>query len=264
MPQCCHSGCHEESGLTQEWVGEGELPRERTQSEVAEALRCQNDWRFGLLQCSHSLGARQVRGQDRDDEGHAWELQSVFPSTKGNCSENTGVLQQTVDKGEEATTSPEGLSNPKAKHWSERRWTRRNATMPQRQIYRSRRKRCKCNAMDSRAMGLAAPWYHKGRIFVESSIPCSRGGRTLVVKGAEEMENAETNSKYQDKAEGHRPRNFIRPTSTGFLSPKKMGETEYPSSLIYFAEELCTSLKTLQRNLIKDELSNPHKGDQYY
>ncbi|RRT54038.1 hypothetical protein B296_00046593, partial [Ensete ventricosum] len=37
------------------------------------------------------------------------------------------------------------------------------------------------------------------------------GGRTLVVKGAEEVENAKANSKYQDKAEGQRPRNFIRP-----------------------------------------------------
>ncbi|RWW77569.1 hypothetical protein BHE74_00014267, partial [Ensete ventricosum] len=27
-------------GVTREWVGEGELPKERTQSEVAEALRC--------------------------------------------------------------------------------------------------------------------------------------------------------------------------------------------------------------------------------
>ncbi|RWW26486.1 hypothetical protein GW17_00009131 [Ensete ventricosum] len=28
------------SWVTREWVGEGELPKERTQSEVAEALRC--------------------------------------------------------------------------------------------------------------------------------------------------------------------------------------------------------------------------------
>ncbi|RZS18869.1 hypothetical protein BHM03_00051200 [Ensete ventricosum] len=31
-----------------------------------------------------------------------------------------------------------------------------------------------------------------------------------------------------------------------------MGETKYPSSLIYLVGELCTSLKTLRRNLIKD------------
>ncbi|RZS14842.1 hypothetical protein BHM03_00046591 [Ensete ventricosum] len=37
---------------------------------------------------------------------------------------------------------------------------------------------------------------------VESSIPCSHGGRALVVKGAEEVENAKANSKYQDRAEG--------------------------------------------------------------
>ncbi|RWW09546.1 hypothetical protein GW17_00026964 [Ensete ventricosum] len=50
------------------------------------------------------------------------------------------------------------------------------------------------------AMGLAAPWYRRGVTFVESSIPCSHGRRALVVKGVEEMENAELNSKYQDKA----------------------------------------------------------------
>ncbi|RWW83738.1 hypothetical protein BHE74_00007743 [Ensete ventricosum] len=33
-------------------------------------------------------------------------------------------------------------------------------------------------------------------------IPCSRGGRALVVKGAKEMDNTEANSKYQDKTEG--------------------------------------------------------------
>ncbi|RWW58729.1 hypothetical protein BHE74_00034370 [Ensete ventricosum] len=31
----------------------------------------------------------------------------------------------------------------------------------------------------------------------------------LVVKGINELENAEVNSKYHDKAEGQRPRNFI-------------------------------------------------------
>ncbi|RRT60198.1 hypothetical protein B296_00008448 [Ensete ventricosum] len=48
----------------------------------------------------------------------------------------------------------------------------------------------------------------RGRTIVELSIPCSHG--VLVVKGAKEVENAEANSKYQDKAEGRRPRNFIR------------------------------------------------------
>ncbi|RRT76250.1 hypothetical protein B296_00013751 [Ensete ventricosum] len=145
-------------GVTQEWVDEGELPRERTKNRrwrkpydvLAEATRGevimkvlvisravyhrgrsqiastseshggdliiqiydQSDWRVGLLQCSHSLkGARQVRGQG-----------------------------QVVERGEEATTSPVGLSYPKAKRWLERRWTRRSTTVPQRQIYRSRRK----------------------------------------------------------------------------------------------------------------------------
>ncbi|RZS09715.1 hypothetical protein BHM03_00040819 [Ensete ventricosum] len=44
----------------------------------------------------------------------------------------------------------------------------------------------------------------KAETSVESPIPCSHGGTTLVVKGAEEVKNAKANSKYQDKAEGQR------------------------------------------------------------
>ncbi|RWW89697.1 hypothetical protein BHE74_00001268 [Ensete ventricosum] len=61
--------------------------------------------------------------------------------------------------------------------------------------------KAECKSTDIRAMGLAAPWYRRGGTFVESSIPCSHGGRALVVKGAEEVENAKANSKYQDRAE---------------------------------------------------------------
>ncbi|RWW50847.1 hypothetical protein BHE74_00042859 [Ensete ventricosum] len=50
-------------------------------------------------------------------------------------------------------------------------------------------------------MGLTAPWYRRCGTSVESSIPCSHGGRALVAKGAEEVENAKTNSKYQDRAD---------------------------------------------------------------
>ncbi|RZR94786.1 hypothetical protein BHM03_00023535 [Ensete ventricosum] len=58
---------------------------------------------------------------------------------------------------------------------------------------------CRGKATDSRAMGLASPWYHRGGTFMESLIPCSHRGRALVIKGAEEVENAKANSKYQDK-----------------------------------------------------------------
>ncbi|RRT37116.1 hypothetical protein B296_00015167 [Ensete ventricosum] len=75
-----------------------------------------------------------------------------------------------------------------------------------------------CKTTDSRAMGLVVPWYPKGGTSVESSIPYSHGGRVLVVKEAEEVVNTEANSKYQDKAEGQRPRNFIRPMLMGFSS----------------------------------------------
>ncbi|RZS02570.1 hypothetical protein BHM03_00032641 [Ensete ventricosum] len=58
----------------------------------------QSCWRVELLQCSYSLKvARQVRGQSR-----------------------------VVERGEEATMSPLGLSYPKAKRQLERRWTQRS------------------------------------------------------------------------------------------------------------------------------------------
>ncbi|RWW65813.1 hypothetical protein BHE74_00026865 [Ensete ventricosum] len=111
-----------------------------------------------------------------------------------------------------------GSATQKAKRRLERRWTRRSATVSQRRIYRLRRKGRKCKATDSRVLGLIAPWYRRGGTSVESSIPCSHGGRALVVKGAEEVENAKANSKYQDRAKGKRPRNFIRSVSMDFSS----------------------------------------------
>ncbi|RWW19371.1 hypothetical protein GW17_00016569 [Ensete ventricosum] len=54
----------------------------------------------------------------------------------------------------------------------------------------------KCEATDSSAMSLATPWYRRGETSMESSIPCSHGGRALFVKGANEVENAKANSKY--------------------------------------------------------------------
>ncbi|RWW20042.1 hypothetical protein GW17_00015867 [Ensete ventricosum] len=112
-------------GVTREWVGEGELRKERMQSEVAEALRCM----IGVTEELDCFSANiRLREPDKSE-----------------------------DKAE-------------------------------------------------------------GRTSVEPSIPCSHGGRVLVVKWAKKVENAEANSKYQDKAEGQRPRNFIRPVSTGFLS----------------------------------------------
>ncbi|RRT47789.1 hypothetical protein B296_00039272 [Ensete ventricosum] len=61
------------------------------------------------------------------------------------------------------------------------------------------RKGHRCKVTDSRAMGSTALWYRRGGTFIESLIPCSHGGRALVMKGAKEVENAEANSKYQEK-----------------------------------------------------------------
>ncbi|RWW22604.1 hypothetical protein BHE74_00002117 [Ensete ventricosum] len=63
------------------------------------------------------------------------------------------------------------------------------------------RKGYRCEAIDSRVMSLVVPWYRKGGTSVELSIPCSYRGRALVVKRVKEVENAEANSKYKDRAE---------------------------------------------------------------
>ncbi|RWW51863.1 hypothetical protein BHE74_00041753 [Ensete ventricosum] len=79
-----------------------------------------------------------------------------------------------------------------------------------------KKKGCRCEAMENSIMGMVAPWYHRGGTSVESLIPCSHRGRALVVKRTEEVENTKANFKYQDKADGQKPGNFVRPVSIGF------------------------------------------------
>ncbi|RWW53944.1 hypothetical protein BHE74_00039514 [Ensete ventricosum] len=191
-------------GVTRERVGEGEMPGSEQKSEMAEALRYMVRV-TGELDCFSAHIRLREPGKSEDKAELA-----------NNCLENIEVLKQVVERGEEATTNPEGLSYSKAECQLKRRWTRKSVIVPQRRTHRLRRKGCRCKATDSRAMGSTAPWYRKGGTSVESSIPCSHGGRALVVKGVEEVENTEANSKYQDKAEGQRPMNFIRPVSTRF------------------------------------------------
>ncbi|RWW66445.1 hypothetical protein BHE74_00026178 [Ensete ventricosum] len=120
------------------------------------------------------------------------------PGSRQWCTNSSEV----VKRGEEATTSPEGLSYPKAiasvrmEMDSGECHSTAEADLPM------ARKGRRYEATDSRAMGLAVPWYHKGGTSVEVSICCSHGGRGLVAKGAKEVENTEANSKYQDRAEG--------------------------------------------------------------
>ncbi|RRT40305.1 hypothetical protein B296_00047011 [Ensete ventricosum] len=129
-------------GVTREWVSEGELPKERTQSEVAEALRC--------------VG-----------RGHTWRDRIIGAARELDCF-SAHICLREPGKSEDKT---------------------------------------------------------EGRTSMESSIPCSHGGRALVMKRAEEVENAEANYKYQDTAKGQRPKNFIRPVSTGFSSREpKVGD----------------------------------------
>ncbi|RZR82135.1 hypothetical protein BHM03_00008488 [Ensete ventricosum] len=154
-------------GVTQEWVDEGEMPRERTKNRrwwrpydvLAEATRGEVVVRRRVFVCASELAL---------DESLSHQ--------------HMGVVYHRGSSQITSTSESHGGDLI---------------------ILR-------CKALDSRAMGLAAPWYCRGETSVESSISCSQGGRALVVKGAEEVENAKANSKYQDSAEGQRPRNFIR------------------------------------------------------
>ncbi|RRT34089.1 hypothetical protein B296_00044484 [Ensete ventricosum] len=105
-----------------------------------------------------------------------------------------------------------------------------------RRIYRSRRKGCKCKTTDSRVMGLAAPWYRGGEASVESSIPCSHGGRALVVRGAEEV-HGEYRGKLQVSRQGRR------------AEAKELHKTSVDRLLIKIAksEGLCVNARVLDQ-----------------
>ncbi|RRT31909.1 hypothetical protein B296_00058129 [Ensete ventricosum] len=142
--------------VTREWVGEGELPKERTQSEVAEAVRCagRGHHREIVIQVHH----KNLNAMEMSPGGDM--VQAMIEVTGELDCFNAHIRLREPNKSEDK--AEDGTS-------------------------------------------------------VESLIPCSYGGKALVVKGVE-VENVEPNSKYQDKAEGQRQRNFLRPVSTGFLS----------------------------------------------
>ncbi|RRT64287.1 hypothetical protein B296_00014499 [Ensete ventricosum] len=126
-------------GVTQELVGEGELPKERTQSEVAEALR-----------------SRQVKGQGRVSLATKEAKENrigASPTTRwrrpcirvavclsidqGKLLREHRGLEVGNRKGARKRRRVRRGSAPRAKHRLEKRWTRRSATMSQKRIYRS-------------------------------------------------------------------------------------------------------------------------------
>ncbi|RZR81773.1 hypothetical protein BHM03_00008068 [Ensete ventricosum] len=191
-------------GVTQEWVDEGELSRERTKNRrwrrpydvLAEATRgevvvqfitresvCNGDVtrrRHGVFVCASKLAL--------DESLSHQHMRAVYH--RGRSPSMIGATGELDYFSAHIRLRELGKSEDKAE----------------------------CKVTNSRAMGLAALWYRRGGTSVESSISCSHEGRALVVKGVEEVENAKANSKYQDRARGQRPRNFIRPVSMGFSS----------------------------------------------
>ncbi|RWV89580.1 hypothetical protein GW17_00048266 [Ensete ventricosum] len=55
-------------------------------------------------------------------------LKTTTPQISADGASGGMVSHKVVERGDEATTSPEGLNYPKAKHPLEWRWTRRSAT----------------------------------------------------------------------------------------------------------------------------------------
>ncbi|RWV94279.1 hypothetical protein GW17_00043202 [Ensete ventricosum] len=189
-------------GVTQEWVDEGELPMERTKNRrwrrpydvLAEATHGEV-----VVRVHHTrIWTGSYGGMTRS----YWELHFGYDTTRRRAMDSRSECRGTAEAGMIGAAG-------ELDYFS--------AHIRLREPDKSEDK-AECKATDSRAMGLAALWYHRGGASVESSISCSQGGRALVVKGAKEVENAKTNSKYQDSAKGQRPKNFIRPVSMGFSS----------------------------------------------
>ncbi|RRT31652.1 hypothetical protein B296_00058233, partial [Ensete ventricosum] len=133
--------------------GEGELPKERTQSKMAKALRC--------VGRGHTLRDLSPNAEmSREGYDHAV-----------NCLENTKVLKQVVESGEEATMSPVGLGYPKAKRRLERKWTQRSVIMPKRRIYRWQERNT-----DARQR-IVGPWAWQGHGLGSAMVPQRRDFR---------------------------------------------------------------------------------------
>ncbi|RWV81665.1 hypothetical protein GW17_00056894 [Ensete ventricosum] len=127
MPQYCHSSCHKGSATDRGGIVRGNTtPVEESREDVIMRRYDQELLGAPLRPTSQRTRpskrtTKEVKENSigmslaKDGGGYAWELQSVFLSTKGNCSENTGVFKKAIERGEEATMSPEGLSYPKAK-----------------------------------------------------------------------------------------------------------------------------------------------------
>ncbi|RZS05347.1 hypothetical protein BHM03_00035845 [Ensete ventricosum] len=143
-------------GVTQEWVDEGELLRERTKNRR---------WRRPYEVLAKVTHGEVVVRENRIDASPATRWQRPYMKVVVCLSTDQGGLlgghsgvEAGGRKGQGSDDESNGAQLPKkAKHRLERRWTRSSTTVPQRRIYRSRRKGCKCKATDSRAMGLVAP-----------------------------------------------------------------------------------------------------------
>ncbi|RWW35475.1 hypothetical protein BHE74_00059589 [Ensete ventricosum] len=202
--------------VTQEWVDKGELLREQTKNRR---------WRRPYDVLAEATHGEVIVREDKISVSLAirWRrpymgVAVCFSIDQGELlGEHRGV-EAGGRKGRGSNDEFSGAQLPKSKTSvrkeidSEQCHSTAEADLP------ITRKGHGCEAMDSRAMGLVALWYHRGGTFVESSIPCSHRARALVVKVVEEVKNAEANSKYQDRVEGQWPRNFIRLVSMGLSS----------------------------------------------
>ncbi|RZR79971.1 hypothetical protein BHM03_00005850 [Ensete ventricosum] len=141
-------------GVTQEWVDKGELPRERKKkSEKTKALCCVgkgHTWRSrspmaGELDCFSA----HIRLREPDmSEDKADGVEAGGRKGRGSDDESSGAQL------------PKSKASVRKEVDSEEHHSAIEAYLP------IVKEGCRCKVTDSRAMGLATPWYAEGRVKV--------------------------------------------------------------------------------------------------
>ncbi|RWW53811.1 hypothetical protein BHE74_00039660 [Ensete ventricosum] len=180
-------------GVTQEWVGEGELLRERTKNQIwrrpydvlAEATH-----REVVVRVHHTriwlLGAPLWCITQQEEWLWIQGVNVVVPQRRVFVCASELALDESLSHQHMGAVYHQGrsqIASTSESHGGD--------LIIQR-----------CKAIDSRAMGLAAPRYRRGETSMESSIPCSHRGKALVVKGGQGGE--ECKGKLQVPRQGER------------------------------------------------------------
>ncbi|RWW39874.1 hypothetical protein BHE74_00054752 [Ensete ventricosum] len=170
-------------GVTQEWVDKGELPRERKKkSEKTKALCCvgkSHTWRSRSPSSSHenlyamemSLG---VAGELDCFSAHIRLREPDMSEDKADGVEAGGRKGRGSDDESSGAQLPKSKASVRKEVDSEEHHSAIEAYLP------IVKEGCRCKVTDSRAMGLATPWYAEksngsGKVNHSRSFPSSEG-----------------------------------------------------------------------------------------